>query len=769
MKIIAWLLTVLVLMMDTARGQGSEANHKLGASLKIWLTNHQSLNRGGGAADDQKMLPVMVQLGSEQDAKLINRFGGLVHTVAGNIVTAEIPAANLLALAQSPAVRRIELPMALHTTDNKMKQMVRASNVHNGTGPLPRGYTGKNVLIGIIDDGIDFSHPDFYDSTGRCRISTVWNMDYAGRPPEGYTYGTEWTRDSLERYARLFARDRAIGIYGMQAKFGYSNHGTPVAALAAGNNGMAPSADIAVVALTAFADTILNSNRLIDGISYLLKKAKAENKKCVVNISLGVSDGAPHDGKSLVEQAIDNLSYKNPGLLICTSAGNNGNNWKHWGGFPIHKDSSYSFFYSSGVASLYFTIPRKYRDSLSISIGESNMGSLNNPNISRDSVFFQTAFYSIARLQQSTEPVSVLSTGANGITRSRLQFASSPYNNEYDEMVVTVEAYPRYNNNPFDPHLYRFIIKGKGTLHAWYPFWNMHPMFLFDRNPLPNDPTFRLSDNNLTTIIPSNAFSVISVGAYNLRTCYINIRNKIINQYDACRPAYFTSRGPTLDGRIKPDIMAPGDNVMSARSRLDDFLGHDFIIDTNTVSFGGTSASSPIVAGAAALLWERFPLIAGDSIKTLLMRNTAHDFYTDEFGPGPNNLTGHGKLDVFKAITGITLTPLNCNAKDTCVSTFIPPSPPPLPGGPTGTESFTLYPNPAGSMAQLKYQIQTWCTVTIFDSKGRNMRSVVIGLSGVGSGIILLPVAGLAGGIYFVRIINPDGTTKKVLPLVMAR
>ncbi len=766
MKNVAWLLTVLLLMIGVARGQGGEAYHKLGASLKIWLANQQSLNRGG-AADGQKMLPVMVQLGSEQDAKVIVRYGGVVHTVAGNIVTTDIPAANLLTFAESPAVRRIELPLALHPTDNKMKQMVHATDVHNGTGPLPRGYTGKNVLVGIIDDGIDFSHPDFYDSAGRCRISTVWNMDYGGHPPAGYTYGTEWTRDSLERYGHLFSRDRAIGKYDMQKKFGYSFHGTSVAGLAAGNNGMAPSADIAVVALTAFADTILNSNRLIDGINYLLQKAKAENKKCVVNISLGVSDGAPHDGKSLIEQAIDNLSYKNPGLLICTSAGNNGNNWKHWGGFPIHKDSSFSFFYSSGLASLYFTIPRKYRDSLSISIGESNLGSLNNPNISRDSVFFQTPFYSIAQLQQATAPVTVQSTDATNITRSRLQFASSPYNDEYDEMVVTVDAYQRYNNNTFDPHLYRFIIKGKGTLHAWYPFLNLHPMFLFDRNPLPNDPTFHLSDNNLTTVIPSNAFSVISAGAYNIRTCYVNIRDKIISQYNVCRPAYFTSRGPTLDGRIKPDIMAPGDNVMSARSRFDDFLGHDFIVDTNTVSFGGTSASSPIVAGAAALLWERFPDISGDSIKTLLMRNTVNDFYTEEFGPSPNNLTGYGKLDVFKAMTGTTLPPIDCNAKDTCVSTYTPP-PPPMPGGTITTESFALYPNPAGSVVQLKYVSQTSFAVTIFESKGRNMRTIIKGPSGVGGGIMSLPVAALAGGIYFVRITDIDGTVKKVIPLLVA-
>jgi hypothetical protein len=307
------------------------------------------------------------------------------------------------------------------------------------------------------------------------------------------------------------------------------------------------------------------------------------------------------------------------------------------------------------------------------------------------------------------------------------------------------------NDTNFDPHLYRFIFKGKGMVHVAFPFLNTHPVFYFERNPLPNDPTFRLSDNDYTTTIPSNGKRTVSIGAFNLRDCYVNIRKEVVTQYPSCRMTYFTSHGPTTDGRIKPDIIAPGENVMAPRSRMDDYLGHQFIVDTNTVSFSGTSATSPIVAGAAALLWERFPELVAADIKQLLKNNTQQDGWTAQTGTLPNNIAGWGKLDVFKAMTGITLTDSICFRSDTCQSTLVsnPPAPPPLP------EFFwKIYPNPAGYVSDhfmVDYISADPLTMTLFDAQGRLLlQRTLPAVSGFSR--FNIPIYAFSSGVYYLRV-----------------
>ncbi len=765
MKLSFLLLLSCLSIGQYMQAQTLTANDKLSAGLKIFLTEKSPDSRFLKSFKNRNYIPVIIEVSDKKAALVLRAHHAVVHTVAGTIITADLSADSIIATALLPEVKRIELPLMLRKTDEKMKNSIHASEVHAGISPLSQSYKGKDVVIGIIDDGIDFSHPDFYTPDGICRIQYLWNMDNAGNnPPAGFYYGNEWGKDSLKKYAQLFTNHTLTGAY-MEQTFGYSFHGTSVAGLAAGNNGVAPEADIVAVALTAFGDTILYSNRLIDAISYIADKADAEKKKCVINISLGLSDGAPHDGKSLVEKAIDNLCSENPNLLVCISAGNNGNNWKHWGGFPIDKDSSYSFFYSSYVASLYFAIPKQYRDSISISVAESNLGSLNNPNISRDSIFYQSPFFKVSDLQHNLFPVTVVSDN-KGISRSELTFSSSPYNEQYDEMILKVNAFPRNNDyQAFDPHLYRFIVKGHGAVHAWFPFLNLHPVFLFDRNPLPNDPTFHLSDNDYTTNIPSNAFTVLSVGAFNLRSCYVNMKKQVVSAYPSCQLTYFTSHGPTLDGRIKPDLIAPGENVITSRSRFDDFYDFDFIIDTNTVAFAGTSASSPITAGAAALLWQKFPLLTRDSIKALLKGNTQKDNYTEQPTPTPNNLSGWGKLNVFKAMTGVELASPDCSLADTCKGEYIPPV---VTNNPV-TEYFKMYPNPAYANTIVEYYSNSSFTIGLYDSKGSKVfhQNILVSPGVVGNSITIIPTYKYSNGVYFLRIVKYGSNESKTWKLVV--
>ena len=753
-------LWLFIVQLATAQTPGVS---RLSASLKTFLAAEVPDPRFITELNGTVFVPLFIELepGTTDlpfSAKMVR-----LRTRTGNIMTADVPLSLLRSLASEKSIRRMELPLLLTktntNTDTTMKRLVTADRVLGGHSPLTRGFTGSNVLIGIIDDGLDVSHPDFLDSTGRSRVTELWNMDRAGNPPAGFHYGHVWTQDSITHYANEF-NSKKISARNMQELFGYGGHGTPVTSLATGKNGTAPGAAIISVALTAFTDTLLKSDRVMDAIVYIYSRAKSLNKKCVINISLSTQDGAPHDGNSMLERAIDEFCSEKTDILIAVSAGNFGNSWKHWGGIPVHKDSSFGFFRCAYTASMYFTIPRQHSSTLSFSIAESKLGNINAPNISRDSIYYQTPFVNIADIINSATPVQFQSQLRNGQLSSTISFSASHYNENYDELIVTTSEHTSGTGGVvFDDHLYRFIFKGTGTVHGWYPFWNLHPIYFFNRNPYPNDSTYRSTDNDYTTGVPSNAFTVLSSGAYNIRQCYVShVHNKVVSSYPSCQVAYFTSHGPTLDGRVKPDIIAPGENVLAARSRTDTYMGHDFIIDTSLQAFGGTSAASPITAGIAALIWESDSTLTRNNIIQKIKSSAYNDSYTSINGPVPNNISGYGKIDAFRAITGVATELMAlCGNTPVCevTNTGNEPGGPGNPGANPEPFYLKLFPNPAQTLIWINYRSPVHVDMSVYNSLGQLVLKRNLQPNSMGT-IINLPLHGLASGIYFVRISGKD-------------
>ena len=304
----------------------------------------------------------------------------------------------------------------------------------------------------------------------------------------------------------------------------------------------------------------------------------------------------------------------------------------------------------------------------------------------------------------------------------------------------------------FDEHVYRYIFKGIGTVHVWYPFWNLHPIYYFGANPFPDNPSYHNTDNEYSTIIPTNGFTVLSSGAYNLRTCYVNMKQQVVNGYEKCRTTYFTSHGPTLDGRIKPDIISPGENVLAARSRFQNYYDYEFIIDTNTVAFGGTSAASPISAGIAALLWEKYPDDTREQIIARIKSTADFDAASANWGPQPNNIAGWGKIDAFNAMAGVRINKTDlCNSSDVC-STDIPEDTIPN----YNNYYFIIYPNPVNHTATINYKSSAAVTYYIYDALGRLMQKKSLPYAPFAQ-TAQLNVYNYPAGIYFIKI--ADGKT----------
>ena len=173
--------------------------------------------------------------------------------------------------------------------------------------------------------------------------------------------------------------------------------------------------------------------------------------------------------------------------------------------------------------------------------------------------------------------------------------------------------------------------RGSGVLHVW-----AHAPQPRGVRQAAEDPQFVPFDNRYGIVYPSSSSEVISVGAFANR--------KLPEPYDELSVGDlmpFSSRGPTLEGLLKPDLVAPS-VLTAARSGMPEQTG-DSTIYRNPARGGGTSAASAVVAGAVALYFERFPQATNREVWRAVTASAATDEFT---GETPNLDWGYGKLDV---------------------------------------------------------------------------------------------------------------------------
>ena len=173
------------------------------------------------------------------------------------------------------------------------------------------GLTGKGVLIGFVDSGLDLGHPEFLGEDGVSRVAALWDMTAQGTPPEGFRQGAFYSGEEIAA-GHVPSGDR-------------SGHGTAVAAVAAGRSGTAPGASVAMVKLAGARTT-----DVMRGVKFLLDQAEAREMPCVVNLSYGTNWGS-HWGQTLFESYIDQSAQRGRSVIVC-AAGNEGSGAHHFFG-----------------------------------------------------------------------------------------------------------------------------------------------------------------------------------------------------------------------------------------------------------------------------------------------------------------------------------------------------------------------------------------------------------------------------------------------------
>ncbi|MEO1431203.1 MAG: S8 family peptidase [Cyanobacteria bacterium J06632_19] len=473
------------------------------------------------------------------------------------IVTARVPVSRLQSVRTSPCVVSLEASQNLQlTTEDLTPQPPSLIGKGENCDSETTQQKGQNAVVGIIDVGCDFVHQNFRHPDGSTRILALWDQDGSSDPDSPFGYGKVYRSAEINQALKSENPYSALGYYP-----GKIAHGTHVMDIAAGNGngtgnpGVSPEADIVFVHFSngaveavladggsAVDKSLGDTTELVEAVDFIFEIA--EQRPCVVNISLALH-GGPHDGTALVEQSIDALVGNQPNRAVVIAAGN----------------SYYKGIHSSGTVAnnsftdLYWDIPRGHWQYKAMEIWY--------PGADKFLLeIFPPDGEALVSLQLG-ENGEIVDENDNTVIYLSHRFCDP---NNGDNMIgIFMES--KLPGGVWTVRLHGIEVSN-GTFHAW----------------------IEREDGSQTCFVPphDNTHTVSSIG------CGHNII--MVGSYDPTKPgqplSYFSSSGPTRDGRKKPDFIAPGQNIWAASS----------LTQTKSSRKSGTSMSAPVITGIIALM-----------------------------------------------------------------------------------------------------------------------------------------------------------------------
>lgn len=630
MRLLYYILPLVSVLPASAQKLAPSAlqaarQHQMVHGSRIRSLAPQEMVSGFIRISDAAVLPELEALGVEVRSNIKN-----------HILTANIPVSALEAMAALEGVERIELGGEVRNKMDVARAEAGADLVHSAAEGLDRAYKGNGVIVGVVDQGFEYTHLDFKAEDGTTpRIQCAWNQSYHSEPPKGYRYGTE------------YATYRAMASAGCDYKYDMF-HGSHVAGIAAGADLTSPYYGVATASDLIFVTYDNTADQVVDGVKYIFDKADQLGKPCVVNISIGTHTG-PHDGTSLTDQALNALT--GPGRIIVGAAGNEGTDAMHVGKVvtPESPLKVIPAFYSDTQKQFtcdFWGEPGK-KFSIQPIVVNTLKGSI-------------TAYGTKVSSDGVDDINDIFEISADGITgtvnTTAVHDLDNGRGNIYVTCAVTVQGTGR---------MMGLLITTEDEsckVDGWHCYYRD-----FTANANCKKQGFQAGDyDSLVGEVGGTAQNVISVGSYNSRFEYTNVGG-VTNylSYPNTTPIMsdlspFSSNGPTSDGRMKPDVCAPGFGVISAAQRhaiktgacaavTKDNKGESYYYEMDA----GTSMASPYVAGSVALWLEANPTLSPDDVRSILRISSRRDAFTGPLGgdddhlPTGDNRWGYGKIDTF--------------------------------------------------------------------------------------------------------------------------
>ena len=510
---------------------------------------------------------------------------------------------------KTPGILYAEFPTRVFSTVEFGKA---ASCINNRptAGNEPDNLNGTGVLVGIIDSGIDYMHPDFCNEDGTTRIAALWDQSFDSEtPPQGYHLGTLFTEEQIN----LALKE---GLRGNQRKIipsvDLSGHGTHVAGIAAGNGrasegryrGVAYESRLLIVKLAEVRGgraLVSGTARLMEAVDFCIRYAMERNLPLALNLSYGTQEGA-HNGRSLLETYLNTVSFMAK-CTVCVGTGNDGVGRRHAGG-RIENDNAeeIELAVSGREISLELELWKNYTDDFFVELvapsgekAEFRYGE-GERITAFGSEFLFSGWERTVRLG-GTEIEAIWSAPTIYQNLSELRISITATGEQLGAGIWKIRLVPvKIVEGTYDI----FIVEGTENAQSGFAAPNSYR----------------------TLTIPSTAELVISVGAYDFGTFQV---------------AGFSGRGPAREaGRMKPDLVAPGVDIMSCAP------GGGY------TSLSGTSMATPFVTGGAALLLEwgivkgNDPYLYGEKLREYLLSGAVR-LPSEEY---PNPVAGWGRLCV---------------------------------------------------------------------------------------------------------------------------
>ena len=633
-------LFLLVTLFAAVIGGQATDNRKLSAYVReLMCRQHEQsvLSRTSAPQQSLRLLTAFVRIDATKADDVWRTYGCKPYAMVGNIAIVGIPLGSIGLISDHPAVQRIEASPSGRANMDTTAIVVGADRLHRfQSSILNSPFTGKGVVVGVMDIGFDLTHPTFLDETATTsRIGAFWDQLSRDTVDSQLAVGRDFVGYDIVR-AQQHSADGLI-----------QTHGTHTLGIAAGSGyrspyrGIAPDADICLVSNAVSDDIVLIDSADIDkyttatdalGFKYIFDYADRQGKPCVASFSEGYPPLLNQED-SLYAAFLDSLC--GPGRIIVASAGNEGFAQTYFckpvgqpaAGAFVKTDSKTAIYRIKNSASLQLTVCA-YAGATPDALQFTSKGFLTD-SVLTDTLFVggDTCAVSVDRHPSTFTADTVY---AVQLTASR-QLSSLP------PLAIVVEGADNRTE------VYGSSSSGLGSHNA--------------------DPRWNAAESSHNIHAPACYPAVISVGATAHRLGFTNYKGKYRDFSEGRQTGKrspYSSSGPAMNGLLKPDVMAPGDNIISSYSSFYlenkpeagdiksdvghfEFEGRTYAWNANT----GTSMAAPVVAGIIALWLQAKPDLTREDVIDAFSHTCRHPDETLDY---PNSEYGYGEIDAYRGL-----------------------------------------------------------------------------------------------------------------------
>ena len=571
---------------------------------------------------------------SQMDA-VLERYGCRKYAQWGDICIADIPLDALAPLSKETAVSRIEANQRASVLMDTTTRVTNILPVYEQTTEH-QAYTGRDVVVGVMDVGFDLTHPSFYDTTGSIyRIGAFWDQLLKAEEGSDLPVG------------RSFIGEEAVLANGHSLDGDSQAHGTHTLGIAAGSGYGSPYRGVAYESnLCVVSNAVSSDIKYIDpedlykytsatdalGFKYLFDYADEVGQPCVASFSEGYPPYLDSED-SLYAAVLDSLT--GPGHILVASAGNEGLSMTYVDK-PVGTQAAGAFISTTKSQALY-RLKADGEMTLKFCLYQGTIGTPSHT----------LTFSSTDERIEEGIPDTIF------INKDTCAVYVVGYDSWFmAEKVYQIEVVSNKVLSNWGP--IALVVEGE-TSHV--ELFGSSTYALTTRT---TDTRWNAAQKGHNILAPGCFAPVICVGATAYREKIKNYKGNWIGSLGNKEGLIttYSSTGPASNGLMKPDVTAPGSNIVSAYSSY--YLEKNPSRDGDIIAFSdfhdksypwslnsGTSMSTPVVAGTIALWLQANPKLTPDDVRAILSRSCRHPEEALEY---PNNQYGRGEIDGYKGL-----------------------------------------------------------------------------------------------------------------------